>query len=169
MIENLVGNWRANCSINLGLLEAIVEENLELSAGKARTVSQNFLHMASVRFQWLKAIAPDLIKANTKAEKSDKKSQPSKKDIRAALEQSANAVKLLIQRTTDPEGKLKGYKPDLMAFVFYLVAHDAHHRGQIVLTLRLCNHRLDEKVTYGIWEWAKHIQKKINIEKFYAD
>jgi uncharacterized damage-inducible protein DinB len=158
MIENLMHNWQANCSINLDLLEAVPEETLGLSAGKgARAVGEILMHMANVRNQWLKAITPDLIKGHGRPAKLDKKTGPSKKDIRAAIEQTAAAVKLLIQQTGDSAGTIKAFKPDLMAFIFYLIAHDAHHRGQVLLTLRLCGHRLNRQLAYGIWDWSKHM------------
>jgi uncharacterized damage-inducible protein DinB len=29
------------------------------------------------------------------------------------------------------DGRIKGCKPDAASFLGYLIAHDAHHRGQI--------------------------------------
>jgi uncharacterized damage-inducible protein DinB len=35
------------------------------------------------------------------------------------------------------------------------VAHEAHHRGQIVLVARALGHRLPSAVTGGLWQWTK--------------
>jgi len=49
---------------------------------------------------------------------------------------------------------VRGFKPHVTAFLGYLLAHDAHHRSQIILALKQSGHKIDQKVGYGIWEWG---------------
>ena len=37
----------------------------------------------------------------------------------------------------------------------YFVAHEAHHRGQIVMVGRALGYRLAAEVTDGLWQWTK--------------
>jgi uncharacterized damage-inducible protein DinB len=35
-----------------------------------------------------------------------------------------------------------------------LIAHDAHHRGQIAMLARQLGHALPQKAMFGMWEWG---------------
>jgi uncharacterized damage-inducible protein DinB len=37
----------------------------------------------------------------------------------------------------------------------YFVAHEGHHRGQIVMLARQVGYRLPGEVTAGLWQWSK--------------
>ena len=37
----------------------------------------------------------------------------------------------------------------------YFVAHEGHHRGQIVMLARQLGHRLPVSTTSGLWQWTK--------------
>ena len=51
-------------------------------------------------------------------------------------------------------GKVKGFKPHVTAFVGYLISHESHHRGQITWNLKNTGKPLDQKTSYGLWEWG---------------
>jgi hypothetical protein len=44
--------------------------------------------------------------------------------------------------------------PIVVTFVGYLLAHDAHHRGQISMLARQVGHPVPPKVGFGLWEWG---------------
>ena len=70
-----------------------------------------------------------------------------------AVEASGEAIATLIEQSL-AAGRVKGFKPHPAAFLGYLVSHEAHHRGQAVLTLGLDGRPVDRKVLYGLWEWG---------------
>ncbi len=52
-------------------------------------------------------------------------------------------------------GNVKGFKRGVVTLLGYFIHHEAHHRGNILLTLKLCGYKLPTELQYGIWEWNK--------------
>lgn len=146
----LTETWQIHNRINLYLLDSVDEAYLaDVSASKGRTVGEQFAHMHNVRLMWLKASEPVLLDGLEKIEKE----HISKEGIRTALTASAHAIEQLFEKTT-PDGKIKGFKPHAAGFLGYLISHESHHRGQIMLTLKQSGHPVDKKIQFGIWEWG---------------
>jgi uncharacterized damage-inducible protein DinB len=150
--HQLLETWDIHNRINLYVLDAIAIEGLKAqSPAKGRTVGELFAHLHNVRLMWLKAAAPELLKGLQKIEKTE----TGKRDVvRKSLVDSGKAIRALVSQSLDAGGKVKGFKPHAAAFVGYLISHESHHRGQIVLLLKQAGHRLDNKILYGMWEWG---------------
>ena len=150
-MKDLIETWDIHNRINLYLLDAIDEKHLsDTSASKGRTVGEQFAHMHNVRLMWLKAASPELLQTQTKIEKEIKLT---KKLLSSELANSCLAISKLFE-SGFATGKIKGFKPHPSAFFGYLVSHESHHRGQIILSLKQSGHAIDQKTQYGIWEWG---------------
>ena len=150
--NQLLETWQIHDRINIYLLDAVDPVSLDShSASKGRSVGEQFAHIHNVRLMWMKAAAPDLLKGLTKIENEQAKD---KSLLRKSLADSGKAMGVLLGQSLASGGKVKGFKPHAAAFLGYLISHESHHRGQIVLTLKQAGKPVDKKVAYGIWEWG---------------
>ena len=150
--KQFLETWQIHDRINIYLLDAVEPGALvSLSASKGRTVGEQFAHIHNVRLMWLKSAAPDLLAGLTKIEKEQ---AVDKKLLRKSLVDSGEAIKKLLGQSLDEGGKVKGFKPHVTAFLAYLISHESHHRGQIILSLKQAGKVLDKKILFGIWEWG---------------
>ena len=151
MDEQLVETWNIHDRINRYLLNAVPAESLGSAlAAKHRTVFQLFGHIHNVRLMWLKSAAPELLHGLAKVEGDN----GDKETLAAALEASGQAIAALVKKSAAAGGRVKGFKPHVVAFVGYLISHESHHRGHIGWTLKNTGHPMDQKTGFGLWAWG---------------
>jgi len=115
--------------------------------GKGRTIAAIVAHMHNVRVMWLKAA-----KAKEVPEQLDRTKVTPGQAMRG-LECSRHALCVIISEALNGDGRIRGFRPDVAGFLGYLIAHDAHHRGQITMLARQMGHPLPQKAIFGMWEW----------------
>jgi len=149
--EALLTSFDTNDRINQYLLDNLPAAawRAETPDGKGRTIAAIVAHIHNVRVMWLKAAARE----STIPEQLDRNhatvAQASK-----ALEQSRTALSAVLKSALEGDGRVKGFRPDVAGFFGYLIAHDAHHRGQICMLARQAGHPLPQKAMFGMWEWG---------------
>jgi uncharacterized damage-inducible protein DinB len=146
--------WRINNRINLFLIDRIDDEGWTstMSSRGGRDVARQFAHLHNVRLSWLEVSAKDLRQG---LKTFEGKASPAKAAVKTALEASGLAIERLLVRGLEDGGRLRGFRRGVVPALGYLVAHDSHHRGSILLTLKLSGHKVDTGTQYGIWEWEK--------------
>ena len=150
--KQFLETWEIHNRISLYLLDSIDAAGLkDQAASKGRSVGEQFAHVHNVRLMWLKAAAPELLKNLSKLEKEQ---ALDKELLHKSLVESGEAIKSLLSQSVAAGGKVKGFKPHAAAFQGYLISHESHHRGQIMLSLKQGGHPVDKKVQYGVWEWG---------------
>jgi uncharacterized damage-inducible protein DinB len=148
LLESFGVNEKANQLLLSNLSDAAWES--DPPTGKGRRIADIAAHIHHVRLMWLSAADKSAkVPAKLETEKA------TRAQVQAALKASASAIeKLLVRALEDPSGKVPNFRPDVVNFVGYLVAHDSHHRGQIAMLARQVGHPVPPKAGFGLWEWG---------------
>jgi uncharacterized damage-inducible protein DinB len=146
----LLNAFDTNNRICQYLIENLPAEawNAKPPEGKGRSIAAIVAHMHNVRVMWLKAAKTEEI-----PEQLDR-ATVTPNEASTALEQSRKALHALTTHALETDGRIKNFRPDVAGFVGYLIAHDAHHRGQIAMLARQLGHPLPQKAMFGMWEWG---------------
>ncbi|UCD25131.1 MAG: hypothetical protein JSW51_04180 [Gemmatimonadota bacterium] len=151
-LEELKEAWHTNNRINLFLIDHISDAGMKCTLSKrgGRDVARQFAHMHNVRVWHLEKRAKDLAEGLVLFET---KVTPDKSALRGALKASATAMEEFLGGVLLGQPKRRGFKKGIFTTLAYIVAHESHHRGSILLTLKECGHKLDQKTQYAIWAW----------------
>src|SRR4029077_2921619 len=79
-------------------------------------------------------------------------------ELKRALARSSGSIIELIRLGgarggAVPPATWQNFPTDLVHFLCYFVAHEAHHRGQLCMLARQLGYRLPADVSAGVFEW----------------
>src|ERR1044072_1786249 len=119
------------------LVDNIDDEGMKCTLSKrgGRNVVRQFAHLHNVRLWHLENRAPDLSQGLVTFAPH---AEPEKRPLKEALAASAEAIATFFTRCVTGEGKARAVKAGVVAHTAYFVAHAAHHRGNVLLTLKQC-------------------------------
>jgi uncharacterized damage-inducible protein DinB len=152
--QQILDTWFINHRTNLMLLNNLTEEALTLTTSKrgGGNVGHQLAHMYNVRFWKLEKFNKELVKDLATVKAEDTKTIAMLKDCHTI---SAGRIAEMLKDGIENGGSVKGNKRGLVPLLGYFIHHEAHHRGNILLTLKLCGFKLTNELKYGIWEWNK--------------
>ena len=150
--QQIVETWFINHRTNSKLLENLTEDALTLSTSKrgGGNVGYQLAHIYNVRFWKIEKFNKDLVKELTTVKAEDTKTIAMLKECHTI---SADLIAGILRIGIENRGDVKGNKRGVVPLLGYLIHHEAHHRGNILLTLKLSGYKLTDELKYGIWEW----------------
>lgn len=154
MTESLLEAWRTNQRVNLRLIDGIREAGMRctLSRRGGRNVIRQFAHLQYVRAYQLRNRAKPLAEG---IRIFDTYEEPDRAVVREALEDSSERIAEWVRRASEGARGYRTLSKGAAATIGYLIAHESHHRGAILLTLKVCGEPVDRRIRDGIWDWDR--------------
>jgi len=150
LVAQILETWRRHNEILLHLLGAIPTPGFAaLPAGsRGRDVARQFEHLHYVRAVWLHYHRTGArLKLGRRAER-----RPTRAQLRKALRASGRDVERFLAEALRGDARVRLFANQPMRWLGYLIAHESHHRGQIMLALKQSGLRLPDKVAIdGVW------------------
>lgn len=158
--------WRTNCRVTAFLVEHLPAALWRAGVPGAphRTVRMMAAHLHNARARWVRTLglehgiaAPPLVD----------RFGVTRRGLLAALRRSSRGIEAVLELGLAAGGQVppsKGYvwrnlPLDVGHVLTYFIAHEAHHRGQLVLVARQLGHRFPSPVVNGLWDWTRRARE----------
>jgi uncharacterized damage-inducible protein DinB len=151
LVEQILETWRKNNEILLYLLDEIPKKGFSVkpSGSRGRDVAAQFHHLNRVRLGWLHYHAKG---GKPPLDRYDKNKPPTKAQLKKALKASGLGVEKFVQKSLQSDTPPRLFHKNAVRWMGYLLAHDAHHRGQVLLALKQAGMRIPDRVAVqGVW------------------
>jgi uncharacterized damage-inducible protein DinB len=158
--QGAVESFAANERMNQMLIEHLDPAAWRAKPpGRVRTIAAIFTHVHNVRTKWVRLTAPHL-KVPRQLDRAD----CTPEQARAGLaESAARCEEMLAEALGGGESRIETFRRDGWArpwpvgveMLCYMIAHEAHHRGQVCMLAHQLGFPLSKEVTSGMWNWEK--------------
>jgi uncharacterized damage-inducible protein DinB len=155
--QALVESYAVNDRMNQLVLQHLDPDawRAKPPGGRGRTIAAIFSHVHNVRRKWLRLSAPHI-----KLPAPLDRNRCSRQQAGVALAESAALCCRMLAEAQSfrRDGWAKPWPagPATMAdAVAYMIAHDAHHRGQVCMLAHQLGFPLPVKAAAGMWAWER--------------
>ena len=156
LADQVGGAWQRHNEVMLYLLDEIPSAGLKAvpADSRGRDVAAQFHHLIRVREGWVHFHTTG---RRPTLERFDKAKPPIKAQLKKALRDSGKSVGTFLERALRGEAKPRMFGGQVVRWLAYLLEHESHHRGQMMLALKQAGLRLPERVAVdGLWgKWIR--------------
>jgi uncharacterized damage-inducible protein DinB len=162
----LLAAWRTNSRVTAYLVERLPAAlwDAQVPGAPGRTVRMIAGHLHNARCMWLKTLGQE---HGIAVPASVDRHKVTRQQLLSALKRSSKGIEALLELGLAGGGHVPPSKAyvwrnlplDVPHVLSYFVAHEGHHRGQIVMLARQLGHRLPNDVSGGLWQWTKRTQE----------
>jgi uncharacterized damage-inducible protein DinB len=158
--------WRTNSRVTAYLLERIPDALWDepIPGAPRKTVRMIAGHLHNARCMWIKTLGRE---HGIRVPASVDRRTVARRELLSALERSRRGIEALLALGLAAGGVVPPSKAyvwrnlplDVPHVLTYFVAHEGHHRGQIVMLARQLGHRLPDDATAGLWQWTTRVRE----------
>jgi len=164
LAADVVATWQTNARVTAFLFEHVPDALWQAAVpGSRRTVRTLAGHLHNARCMWVKMLGQ---RHGVRVPARVDLQTVTRGALLPALERSSRAVVDLLELGIERGGRIPGsgvawvnLPLDVVHVLAYLIAHEGHHRGQVVMLARQMGHRLPREVTTGLWLWTKRAKE----------
>jgi len=158
-VDEVIAAWRTNNKVTAYLVAHMPADiwDSRVPALPRNTLGMLAAHIHNARCRWVKSLGTRHGIAVPKLVSLRRVRQA---ELVRALARSSEGIVALIELGAAHGGRVpratwQNFPTDLEHFLSYFVAHEAHHRGQLVMVARQLGRRLPPAVANGIWQWIR--------------
>jgi uncharacterized damage-inducible protein DinB len=166
LAETIVPVWKTANRVTVFLIEHLPTELWAaiVPGAPRRTVRMIAGHIHNARCMWIKTLGKE---HGIAVPESVDRRHVKPKQLVQALDRSSRGMVSLLTLGCENGGTIppsasytwRNLPLDVGHVLAYFVAHEGHHRGQIVMLARQSGCRLPLEVTAGLWQWSKHAKE----------
>jgi uncharacterized damage-inducible protein DinB len=161
--RRIIAAWRTNNRVTMYLIENLPPGlwSRAVPGVPRRTVRTIAAHIHNVRCMWIKMLGA---KHGIAAPRTVDPRRVRAPELLRALSRSSDGIIEVLElgmarNGVVPRAAWQNFPTDVVHVLNYLVAHEAHHRGQVCMLARQMGQRLPARIAAGLWQWSKRARE----------